>query len=99
MSITITTRVDKETLKQIDEFSKYRQMDRATMLRNLIAEGLEKEKLERTLRLYKERKVSLAKAAEILNADLWTMLEMIKREGLYLDYSKEELEEDMRGFK
>lgn len=99
MSITITTRVDKEILKQIDEFSKYRNMDRSTMLRNLIAGGLEKEKIERTLKLYKERKVSLAKAAGILNVDLWAMIDMVKKEGLYLDYGKEELEEDLRGLK
>lgn len=99
MSITITTRVDKETLKQIDEFSKHKKMDRATMLRNLIEDGLENERRERVINLYRERKVSMEKAAEMLKIDLWSFIDIIKSERLFLDYSEEELKDDLNGLR
>ena len=45
------------------------------------------------LSMYKERKISLAKAAEMLEIDLWQMIDLLKKENLYLDYSEEELRE------
>lgn len=74
-------------------------MDRATFLRNLIVEGMSIEKRNKVLRMYKERKISLGKAAEILDIDIWQMIDMIKEENLYLDYSEEELKEDLQGLK
>ena len=99
MTATITTRVGEKILAEIDQFSKEKQMDRATFLRNLIVEGLSIEKRNKVLSMYKERKISLAKAAEILNIDIWQMIDMIKEENLYLDYSDEELSEDLKGLK
>ena len=99
MTATITTRVGEKILAEIDQFSKEKQMDRASFLRNLIVEGLAIEKKNKVLGMYKERKISLAKAAEILNVDTWQMIDIIKEENLYLDYSEEELREDIQGVK
>ncbi len=97
MTATVTTRVAEEVLRQIDEFSADKNMDRATMLRNLIAQGLEEEKRKKVLSEYKERKISLQRAAEILGIHFTEMLELIQREGLYLDYGEDELREDLKG--
>ncbi len=55
------------------------------------------EKRKKVLRLYGERKVSLQKAASLLGIALTDMLELLEKEGLYLDYTKEELKEDLKG--
>ena len=47
--------------------------------------------------MYKERKISLSKAAEMLDIDLWQMMDIIKRKKMYLDYSEKELKEDLKG--
>jgi len=99
MNGVVTTRVSSEMLGEIDFLSKEKHMDRATFLRNLINKGLFLEKKERTLKLYKERKVSLEKAASILEVDIALMIDIIKEEELHLDYTVEELEEDLRGLK
>lgn len=99
MNGVVTTRVSSEMLGEIDSLSKEKHMDRATFLRNLISKGLSLEKRERTLKLYKERKVSLEKAASILEVDIASMIDIIKEEELHLDYTVEELEEDLRGLK
>ncbi|MBI2176203.1 UPF0175 family protein [Candidatus Woesearchaeota archaeon] len=97
MTATVTTRVTEEVLRQIDEFSSDKNMDRATMLRNLIEHGLAEEKRRKVLSDYKERKISLQRAAELLGIHLVEMLELIEREGIYLDYTAEELREDLKG--
>ena len=97
MTATITTRVEEKVLEEIDQLSKEKQMDRASLLRNLIVEGLEIEKEKKVLGMYKDRKISLAKAAEMLGLDLWQMIDLIREENIYLDYSEEELKEDLKG--
>ncbi len=97
MAVTVTTRIDEKRLEEIDQLSSGKHMDRATMLRNLIEEGLRKEKRENIVRLYKEKKVSSGKARELLNADFDEWLNIMKEENLYFDYEKEDLKEDLKG--
>lgn len=97
MTTTISTRIEEKVLAEIDEMSKEKQMDRASLLRNLIVEGLVIEKKRKVLEMYKEKRISLAKGAEMLGIDLWQMIDLIKEENLYIDYSEEELKEDLKG--
>ena len=99
MTATISTRIEEKILSEIDELSKEKHMDRASFLRNLIVEGLSIEKKKKVLSMYKQRKISLAKAADMLDVDLWKMIDMLKEEGMYIDYSEEELREDLQGLK
>lgn len=99
MTATVTTRIEEKLLAEIDQLSKENQMDRASFLRNLIVEGLSIEKKNKVLAMHKERKISLAKAAEMLGIDIWQMIDILKKESLYLDYSEEELREDLQGLK
>ena len=99
MTATISTRIEEKILSEIDELSKEKHMDRASFLRNLIVEGLSIEKKKKVLGMYKARKISLAKAADMLDVDLWKMIDMLKEEGMYIDYSEEELREDLKGLK
>ncbi|MBI2550436.1 hypothetical protein HYV83_04625 [Candidatus Woesearchaeota archaeon] len=86
MTATVTTRVAEEVLRQIDEFSADKNMDRATMLRNLIEHGLEEERRRKVLLLYKNRRISMQKAASMLRIDLLEMIDLMQKEGLYLDF-------------
>ena len=97
MTATISTRIEEKILSEIDELSKEKHMDRASLLRNLIVEGLSIERKKKVLSIYKQKKISLAKAAEMLDVDLWKMIDMLKEEGMYIDYSEEELREDLKG--
>ena len=57
------------------------------------------EKRNKVLGMYKERKISLAKAAEILSIDVCQMIDIVRKESIYLDCSKAELREDLQGLK
>lgn len=99
MVTTVSTRIEEKVVSEIDKLSKEKQMDRASFLRNLIVKGLAAERKKRALSMYKERKISLGKAAEMLEVDIWQMIDIIKEENLNLDYSEEELKEDLQGLK
>ncbi len=95
MTATVTTRIKEQMLEEIDELSEQRKMDRATLLRNLIQEALEKEKQKHILELYKEGEVTLEKAAEMLGISIWEMIELLKEKDIHLHYTKEELQKDL----
>lgn len=97
MATAITTRVDEEIVREIDQLSKERQMDRATMMRNLIVEGLKTERFKRVVELYKQEKISMGKARTLLNVDFDEWLTIMKKENLYLHYDDEMLQEDLKG--
>lgn len=97
MAVAVSTRVDEETVKEIDALSKEKHMDRATMLRNLIAEGLKKEQRKRVVELYRQEKISMGKAREILGIDFDEWLKLMKEEKLTIHYDREMWEEDRKG--
>ncbi len=97
MTATVTTRVSEELLKQIDAFSEEKHMDRATLLRNLIELGLLEETRKKVVSQYKNKKISLQRAASQLKLDIVEMIALVQKEGLYLDYTEKELKEDLRG--
>ena len=96
---TVTTRVPKPMLSEIDKVSKEKHMDRSTLLRNLIACGLQEERKERVLWMYKQRRITLQKVGDMLDITYLDALELLKREDLHIDYGLEELKEDLRGLR
>ena len=97
MTATVTTRIEESLLHELDKLSNEKQMDRATFLRNLIKKGVNQEKQKFVLNDYKNRKISLQKAAELLDNSLIEMLDLIKRANITLDYTNEELKVDLKG--
>jgi len=51
---------------------------------------------QKVLELYKDRKITLQKAASMLSIDIWEMIEKVKKADLHIDYTVEELAEDLR---
>ncbi len=94
--VTVTTRVEEEYLYEIDNISKTKHIDRATLVRNYIVQALLEDRKERVLEEYKKRKISLELAAKKLGMSIWDIIDIVKERGLYIDYTKEELEEDTR---
>ena len=73
--ITIKVRIDKQLLNELDEIAEEEKTDRASVIRRMLAEGIQRKKMKRAIELYKKGKVSLEKAAEIAGVSLWDMIE------------------------
>ena len=97
MATTVSTRIEFGIAREIDKLSKEKHMDRATMLRNLIVEGLKGEQQRRIVELYRQDKVSAGKAREMLSIDFDEWLTLMQREQLHGHYDDEMLKSDLKG--
>ncbi len=95
MTVTLTTRAPKELAKKIEEMARRYSVDKSTMLRRLLSDAVEIKTQQEAIKLYKEGKVSLWKAAKLARLSLWEMMDLIAKEGIYLDYGLKELKEDL----
>ena len=60
-----------------------------------VNQGLDVLSERNVLDLYRERKISLQKAAEMLSLDIWEMIEKLRKADIHIDYSRENLAEDL----
>ncbi|MCX9073117.1 MAG: UPF0175 family protein [Candidatus Methanoperedens sp.] len=69
-------------------------MDRSTVIRSIIDAGVRQKLIEYSLNQYMEKKVSLAKAAEIAEISIREMLDILNEKGIPLHISQKSIMED-----
>ncbi len=67
---TISFRIEKELLKELDQLAAESKTERSAVARKLLAKGLQHEKLERAIQAYAIGKVSLSGAASDSGLDI-----------------------------
>ncbi len=95
MTVTLTTRAVEALAKRIEELAKKEKVDKSTMIRRLLADAVNTKNREEALREYRDGTVSLWRAAKMAGVSLWEMIDLLVKEGIHLDYGKEELREDL----
>ncbi|MEA2090694.1 MAG: UPF0175 family protein [Thermoproteota archaeon] len=96
MTEVISTRVPDEVAKDLKEIEKEEKTDRAAIIRKLLARGIQQWKIERGLRLYREGKVTLWRAARLADVTLREMMQLAAKEGIQFKYAMKDLEEDIK---
>lgn len=96
MGNVITTRVPDDVAKDIDFFTKLEKLDRSTLTRRLLVESIEEHKIDYALKRYKNKEISLWKAARIANIPLSRMLSVLKQKGIHFNYLEKDLEDDIK---
>ena len=94
MTEVISTRIPDEVAKDLKEIEKEEKTDRATTIRKLLATGIQQWKTEHALKLYREGKITLWKAAKIADLSLWEMMEITKERKIPFRYTYEDFHED-----
>ena len=92
----ISTRIPEEVARDLKEIEKEEKTDRATLVRKLLARAIEQWKIEHALRLYREGKVTLWRAARLADITLREMMELAAKEGIQFKYTTKDLEEDIK---
>jgi len=95
MTEIISTRIPDEVARDLKEIEKEEKTDRATLVRKLLARAIEQWKMERALRLYREGKVTLWRAARLAGITLREMMELATKQGIQFKYTTKDLEEDI----
>ncbi len=97
MPVTLTTRVDDDLAKLIDEIAKEEGMDRSTVMRRFLAKAVKDWLIEKSLKDYEEGKITLWQAAERCGLSLWEIVNEAKRRDIHIPYTLDDLKEDVEG--
>jgi len=97
MPVTITTRVEDELAKVIDEVAKREGMDRSTVIRRFLLKAVKDWLIERSLEDYQQGKVTLWEAATRCDLSLWEIINEVKKREIHVPYTLEELKADLKG--
>ena len=97
MPVTLTTRVDDELAKLIDEIAKQEGLDRSTVMRRFLSKAVKDWLIEKSLKYYEEGKITLWQAAEKCGLSLWEIINEAKKREVHVPYTLEDLKEDIEG--
>jgi predicted HTH domain antitoxin len=86
----VSVRLEEEVLKYARQRSKEEKIPKSAVIRKLLALGVEYEKLKRGIELYRDRKVSLGKAAEIAGVPITQMMDWLIRFGVKSNITMED---------
>ena len=90
----ISVRPTPDLERKIKKLMEFEKVDKSSIVRRALEKGLNEELKRLALNLYVERKVSLAKAAEIAEISIRDMIELIKERGISLNMTVEDLKKD-----
>jgi predicted HTH domain antitoxin len=99
MGEVISLRLPDETLKELEKIAKEEAKDKSGVIRELLALGLREKKLEKAIRLYREGRATLWKAARLAGISLWQMMEVMRERKDEAQNGLRELGEDMKALK
>jgi predicted HTH domain antitoxin len=94
MQKPLSIRPTKEIEKKLEKLIKIEKMDKPALIRKVLNTGLNEELKKCAIELFREKKVSLAKAAEIADISVIEMIDFIRKEGVSLHITAEDIEED-----
>ena len=97
MAQTVSVRIDKEDVKEIDKLSKIEKKTKSSLLREILELGLRDKKLELALEKFRNREVSIGKAARIAEIPLSQFMNILVEKNIDFHYGVKELEEDFEG--
>jgi predicted HTH domain antitoxin len=96
MSETICLRLSKETAKKLRELADKEEKDRSTLIREMIEQSIKEKNIEHVIEQYKKGKVTGWKAAQLLGTSLWDFYRILSEKGILMQYSQQNLEEDLK---
>lgn len=94
MQNPISIRPSKETEKKLEKLMDLEKTERSTLIRRILTTGIDEELKKCALQLFRDKKVSLAKAAEIADVSIREMMDLIKEKGISLHITVEDIQED-----
>ncbi len=94
MQKIISIRPTEEIERKLERLIRIEKTERSALVRRILNIGLEEELKKHAIELFRDKKVSLAKAAEIADISVREMMDLIKEKGISLHISIEEIRED-----
>jgi len=96
MGKTYTSRLPDEMVKEIERIAQIEKLDKSSVIRRLLDRAIPEWKLEYALKLYQNGEISIGKAAELSSINIWEFMEKLSNLKIPLNYSLEDLENDLK---
>ena len=97
MAETVSVRIDKLELKEINEISKLEKKTKSSVLREVLEMGIKDKKLELALEKFRKNEATAWKAARMAGIPLTVFMDILVQRGIDFHYGVKELEEDFEG--
>ena len=97
MAETVSVRIDKAELKEINEISKLEKKTKSNVLREVLEKGIKEKKLEIALEKFRKNEASVGKAARMADLPLSLFMDILVEKKIDFHYGIKELEEDFEG--
>lgn len=91
---SIGVRLPEDLLEKLDRLSQDEQLDRSTVIRQLLERGYEDFMKERAARNYRNGEITISEAASLAELTIWEMEQYLLREGYRSEYSIADLERE-----
>lgn len=96
MEESISVRISKQDLKEIEFISEEEKRKRADILREILNKGIIEKKLEIALRKFQDNEATAWKAARLAGIPLTKFLDILGKRGIEFHYGAEEFREDIK---
>ena len=85
-------RLDDDLIKEFEELAKEENLDRSSLVRKILLEGLQQERLNFAIQKYMLKEVSIERAAEIARISLHEFILKMSQLGIPSNFSLEDFE-------
>ena len=96
MEETISVRIPKEELREIEFILEYENTTKSAILREVIEKGVKEKRLEVALEQFRREEATAWKAAKIAGMPLTKFLDVLVERNIDFHYTKEDLLEDTK---
>ena len=98
MAEAVSVRIPEQQMQEIEHISTLAKKKKSETLREIVDLGLHTKKLELALEKFRKKEATAWKAARLADMPLTSFLDVLKEKNMFFHYSKEELEQDFKGF-
>ncbi len=96
MSGVVSARLPREMVKLIEEIAREEKIDKSTVVERALEHYIREWRLNKAVESYRDGLITLSRAAEIAGVSIWEMIDVLVQKKVTLQYSVEDLEEDLR---
>lgn len=82
MTKAVSTRLPRRDVEQLDQLAKEEHLDRATLIRKMLIESIETEKIEKAVEKYRKGEISVGEAAQKADTTLWEIIDYLEKENI-----------------
>ncbi len=87
----MTTRLPEDLVKEIETVSKTEHLDKSEVMRRLLADSLERWRIERALDMYKKGMYSFGQAVRFAHVSPWRFTDLMREHKIHLSLEKEDI--------